>query len=257
MYRLFVAPGQIDLQTKTARISGQDHLHIARVLRARTGQPVTLLDGLGNAYLATLTAVEKRESIARIEQPIDPPPEPTPYIVVAQALGKSDKFEQVIQHGTEAGACEFIPVQAERSVAEIPIGRLAERAARWQAISKGAAEQSFRARIPVVRLPTKLAAIAREAEAAGLPALLLHTGAPALPLYSALLEMRAVPTRMYLLVGPEGGWSPNELEIARSHGCITISLGPHILRTETAALVAISQLIYHFSRPQEFTSCVS
>ena len=257
MYRLFVAPDQIDLQTKSARISGQNHLHIARVLRARIGQQVTLLDGLGNAYLSTLIEIDKRESIVRIEQAIEPPLEPQPFIVVAQALGKSDKFEQVIQHGTEAGAGEFIPVQAERSVVEIPTGRLAERAARWQAISKGAAEQSFRARIPAIRLPTKLADVVREAETESQPALLLHAGAPAVPLCTALHEMKAVPARIYLFVGPEGGWSLNELEIARAHGCRTISLGPHVLRTETAALVAISQLIYHFSRPQEFTPCVS
>ena len=227
------------------------------MLRARVGQQITLLDGLGNAFLATLIEIEQRESVARIEQPIEPPPEPMPYIVVAQALGKSVKFEQVIQHGAEAGACEFIPLQAERSVVEIPANRLAERATRWQVISKGAAEQSFRARIPAVRLPVKLGDIAREAEAEGLPALLLHTGAPVIPLFDVLQEMKTVPARVYLLVGPEGGWSPNELEIASEHGCRTISLGPHVLRTETAALVAISQLIYHFSRPQEFTSCVS
>src|SRR4051794_28040011 len=150
MYRLFVAPNQIDLAAGTARITGQDHVHLARVLRARVGQPVTVLDGLGNAYQTTLASIEKHESLARIEAPVAPPPEPPVRIVVAQALGKGDKFEQVIQHGTEAGAGAFIPVRAERCVVELPAGRAVERVARWQAIAKGAAEQSFRALVPAV-----------------------------------------------------------------------------------------------------------
>ena len=257
MYRLFIAPNQIDLNTRTARITGQDHMQLARVLRARAGQAINLLDWLGKAYDATLTNIEKRESTARIEGRVEPPPEPPIFIHVAQALGKSDKFEQVIQHGTEAGASGFIPVQAERSVVEIPAARLIERAARWQAIAKGAAEQSFRALVPAVLLPTKLADVARMAEDARVPALLLHTASPAVPLFAVLQQMDTPPRQVYLFVGPEGGWSVNELELASEQSCRLVSLGSHVLRTETAALVAISQLLYHFSRPQEFISCVS
>lgn len=257
MVRLFIAPAQIDLNTGIARITGQDHLHLARVLRARIGQQLTLLDGLGSAYLATLTEIDKRESTARIEERMEPPPEPPIFIHVAQALGKGDKFEQVIQHGTEAGAGAFIPVRAVRSVVEIPAVRIVERQARWQAIAKGAAEQSFRALVPAVMVPATIEEVLRKTRERDIPAFLLHTASSAVPFYAALKPTGAAPRQICLLIGPEGGWTEDELELARTLGCQLISLGPHVLRTETAALVAISQLLYHFARPQEFTPCVS
>jgi len=255
MPRLFISPEQIE--GENARITGADHLHLARVLRARVGQPIVLLDGLGAAFRATLTSIDKRESMARIDEPLAPPGEPPVFITVGQALGKSDKFEQVIQHGTEAGASAFSPVKAERCVVEIPENRVLERAARWRQIAKGAAEQSFRARVPDVSAPEKFGDVIRAAEEARTPCLLLHTESPSIPLWEALARRDAPPDRMILLVGPEGGWSPGELKLAAGLGCELISLGPRILRTETAALVAISQLLYHYSRPQEFRPCVS
>src|SRR5689334_8204485 len=142
MKRIFLPPDQIT--GNTARILGSDHLHLARVLRARPGERILLLDNSGNAFQAILVSLHKTESLAQIESPITLPPEPALFITVAQALGKGDKFEQVVQHGTEAGASAFIPIRAERSIADIPAARLADRLARWRQIAKGAAEQSGR-----------------------------------------------------------------------------------------------------------------
>src|SRR5262245_24088897 len=102
MQRIFLPPDQIT--GKTARISGSDHQHLSRVLRARPGERILLLDNSGNAYQAILVSLHKTESLAQIETPITLPPEPVLFITVAQALGKGDRFEQVVQHGTEAGA---------------------------------------------------------------------------------------------------------------------------------------------------------
>src|SRR5262245_17765384 len=145
MHRLFLSPEQFS--GDTARIAGSDHLHLARVLRVRIGDALVLLDNAGNAFHAVVTAVEKTETNARIEDRAEMPPEPPVFLIVAQALGKGDKFETVIQHGTEAGANAFVPVRAERSVVDIPANRIADRVARWRQIAKGAAEQSGRARI--------------------------------------------------------------------------------------------------------------
>jgi 16S rRNA (uracil1498-N3)-methyltransferase len=255
MHRLFIAPEQID--GHTARITGSDHMHLAKVLRARTGQAIVLLDGQGNAFRATLTNIERRESTARIEEDIVPPSEPVVFITVGQALGKSDKFEQVVQHGTESGASAFVPIRAERCVVEIPDDRLPERVGRWRTIAKSASEQSFRSRIPTVGPPVKFEACIRAALETRTRLLLLHTEVPAIPLWVALTRGETRVEQALILVGPEGGWSSKEIELAAELGCELISLGPRILRTETAALVAISQLLYHYSRPQEFTSCVS
>ena len=257
MYRLFVDPHNIDLQSMTARLTGQDHLHLIRVLRCRVGDPITVLDGAGAAYLAALTVIGKSESQVAIGSEIDPPPEPATYIIVGQALGKSDKFEQVVQHGTEVGASEFLPIRADRGIVDIPPARLAERVARWRAIAKGAAEQSFRSRIPIVGCPQRLAEALTAAVGRNETPMLLHAGSSATSLSAALHVRPAAAGPVLLLVGPEGGWSEAELEFAADLGCPTVSLGPRVLRTETAALVAISQLLYHYSRPEEYPTCGS
>jgi len=257
MHRLFAASDQIDCQSGRVTITGQDHIHLARVLRARAGDLVIVLDGAGNAYQAALTTVGKTESIADIKERIKPPPEPAILITVAQALGKSEKFETVVQHGTEAGASRFIPILADRSVFEIPKDRIETRLARWRAIAKGAAEQSFRARIPDVAVPARLADLFLNASPSNAVTLMLHTSAPCVSLREALNRMTSAPQQVTICVGPEGGWSTSEVDHASRHGIEQISLGPHVLRTETAALVAISQLLYHFTRPGESTSCVS
>ncbi len=241
MIRLFLPPEQIVGDTVTIR--DNDNLHLTRVLRARPGETLLALDGRGNAFRAVLVSVDRRETTARIEEAVAMPPEPHVFLTVGQALGKGDKFEQVIQHGTEAGASAFVPVRAERSVADVPAAKVTERVARWQQIAKGAAEQSGRSRIAGVSPPQTLPELLRTAANDG-PVLLLHTQREALSLRTVLEEFVAPPGRLLLLVGPEGGWSPAEVGQAQEAGARVVGLGPRILRTETAALVAISQILY-------------
>lgn len=241
MIRLFLPPEQIT--GETASIRDNDHLHLTRVLRARPGDAVLLLDGRGNAFRARLVSVDKHATTAQIEETVTMPPEPPLFLTVGQALGKGDKFEQVIQHGTEAGASAFTPIRAERSVVEIPAAKVADRLARWRQIAKGAAEQSGRSHIAEVAAPQtvqeSLRALANDTQA-----FMLHTDETTVGLRAALEAWQTPPARLLLLVGPEGGWSPAETAQARAAGVPLVGLGPRILRTETAALVAISQIIY-------------
>ena len=243
MIRLFLPPEQI--VGETARIRDNDHLHLTRVLRVRPGDSVLLLDGRGNAFKARLVSLEKHETTAQIEGSVEMPPEPSIFLTVGQALGKGDKFEQVIQHGTEAGASAFVPVRAERSVVDIPAAKVADRLTRWRQIAKGAAEQSGRSRISGIAAPQTvqelLCTVPNDTQA-----LMLHTDAAAVRLRATLEAWKgsALPGRLLLLVGPEGGWSPVETAQAQAAGAILSGLGPRILRTETAALVAISQILY-------------
>jgi 16S rRNA (uracil1498-N3)-methyltransferase len=243
MIRLFLPPEQI--VGDTAHIRDNDHLHLTRVLRARSGDSVLLLDGLGNAFQARLVSFEKHETTAQIESSVDMPPEPPIFLTVGQALGKGDKFEQVIQHGTEAGASAFVPVRAERSVVDIPAAKVADRLTRWRQIAKGAAEQSGRSRIAEIAAPQTVQELLRTVPN-DTQALMLHTDAAAVRLRVTLEAWKGSdpPGRLLLLVGPEGGWSPAETAQAQAAGAILAGLGPRILRTETAALVAISQILY-------------
>lgn len=229
-----------------ARISGADHLHLARVLRARPGEEILLLDGLGGAYRSVLVQIDKRESEARILGAASPPPEPIVYISVGQALGKSDKFEQVVQHGTEAGASSFIPLRAERCVVDIPANRIEDRLSRWRLIAKGAAEQAFRSQIPTVYAPMRIAEFLSSEPVAGEMRILLHTDREAASLRTALAQQPDRPAQIAVLVGPEGGWGQRDLADAAAAKCSIVSLGDRILRTETAALVAVSQILYHY-----------
>ncbi|MCS6775457.1 MAG: 16S rRNA (uracil(1498)-N(3))-methyltransferase [Chloroherpetonaceae bacterium] len=245
MYRLFLSPEL--LRSDTVRISGNDHRHLALVLRARPGDPIILLDNTGSAFNAVIVAVEKTGTLARITGKAVSLPEPPVRLTVAQALGKGDKFEQVVQHGTEAGASCFVPVCAERCVVTVPEDRVAGRLARWQQIARGAAEQSGRSRIPEVQAPIPFATVLAMAQSPGTTGLLLHPAPEALPLVRFLRQIDR-GTHVLLAVGPEGGWSPAEVSAAQGANLLPVSLGPRVLRTETAALVAISQILYHFEQ---------
>jgi 16S rRNA (uracil1498-N3)-methyltransferase len=245
MQRLFLPPEQFS--GDMALISGPDHVHLARVLRCRPGDPVVLLDNAGNAFQAALVTIGKTETTARLEARLEPPPEPPVFIAVAQAFGKGDRFAQVLQHGTEVGASAFLPVRAERCVVDVPAAKMADRRARWSQIAKGAAEQSGRARIPDVSLPIPFAELLRTATETDTLLLFLHPDASAMPLRTALRSLPEPPKRLILAVGPEGGWSPAEVSAARTANRECIALGAHVLRTETAALVAISQILYEYT----------
>lgn len=244
MHRCFLLPDQIC--DDTARITGGDFIHLTRVLRVRAGESLILLDNAGNAFQAVLVTLGKAEATARIECRVNLPAEPKVFLTVAQALGKGDKFEQVIQHGTEVGAGVFLPVRAERCVADIPAARVAERMARWRLIAKGAAEQSERGRIPEIAEPMSFPALLQQVAAGDAPGLLLHPADEAVPLRALLDRLPAPPARLLLAVGPEGGWSPAEVSAARAANLTPVSLGRRVLRTETAALVALSQILYAF-----------
>lgn len=241
MTRLFLPATQF--AGDTARILGSDHLHLTRVLRAHVGEVVILLDNTGNAFRAVLVSIGKDETLARLEERFAMPPDPAVHITVAQALGKGDKFEQVIQHGTEVGAQAFLPILAERCVVTIPPNKASERLARWQQIAKGASEQCGRARMTEVFPPrTSREAFQAQWEA---EVLLLHPDSASEPLRSVLQRLTR-PERLLLFVGPEGGWSPAEVSAAQAANVLPVSLGSRVLRTETAALVAISQILYQW-----------
>ncbi len=239
------------------RLEGVDHNHLARVMRAKPGDEVIVLNNAGETAVATVERTEKSFTLLEIASIVLPEsvgiaPEPTVQIVVAQALGKADKLETVIQHGAEAGATEFVPVRADRCVADLPTdpGRAAEKLLRWNQISKSAAEQACLLRIPKVQAPLPSRHLFSAFGPEGMLRLILHPGPAGEPLRHALETVSRAPASIVIAIGPEGGWSPAELETAAASGWRMITLGPRVLRTETAALVAISQITYRFEQVQ-------
>jgi 16S rRNA (uracil1498-N3)-methyltransferase len=239
MRHLFVTPQQLSNETIT--IEGPDAHHLLNVLRVRAGEALILLDNEGVAFHAVIAEAGKRSLTFRRGKPAEMPEEPLLHITVAQALGKGDKFEQVVQHGTEAGASAFIPVMTERTVIKLDANTKDDKRGRWVLIAKGAAEQSGRARIPEVFPATELMKLASQFGEYKL-VMLLHPGGERLAevIPHAVLEV----SPCLVIVGPEGGFSDREVERIKDAGARIVSLGGHVLRTETASLVAVSQLLF-------------
>ncbi len=214
-----------------ATMQGNDAHHLARVLRAEPGQRYEITDG-ASLWLAEVEAAVPREVVFRVVEPLDPGP-PLPPIVVVAALIKFDRFEWMIEKVTELGVKTIIPVEAARSEAGL-LKAAVKRVERWRKIARESSQQSRRVRVPEVGDAVKLNAIL--GKPFGCKIRLEETpGAPKL-LECARSWDRV--TDLALAVGPEGGWTDAERAAMEGHGWCAASLGPTVLRAETAAIAA-------------------
>lgn len=238
MRRLHVPPEQLATATEGLLTLRPEQLHYLRtVLRLAPGETLELFDGLGARWEARLAAGPEGGRLAlgarhaAEERPLD--------VWLAQALAKGDKLELVIQKATELGATRILPFAAARSVVRLDEERGQGKAERWRRIAQEAARQCGRADVPVVdaplRLPELLAVLGEEPERSGL---LLDPAEGALRLGQAARGA----ARLALVIGPEGGLAPDEISRLRGAGLTPVSLGPLVLRTETAGLAALSVL---------------
>lgn len=206
--------------------------HATRVLRLGVGAPLTLFDGRGGEYPATLVAIASGRVTARTGAHVAREAEPPFPIVLGQALAKGERMDLVVQKAVELGATQVQPLATARSEVHLDAERAAKRVAHWQGVVKAACEQSGRNRLPEVRPPLSLAAWFETAPA---PVRLVLT-ADGMPLAS----LARPTTGLALLVGPEGGLAPEELAQADAAGFSRASLGPRVLRAETAAIAALA-----------------
>lgn len=219
-------------------ISGDTHHHLHKVLRTRLGSLLTLLDGRGLCCLVELQAINQREARARVVQRWQEEDRALP-ITLVQAVPKGEKFDLVLQKGTELGVSRFQPVKTAHAVPQADPARMLKREQRWRRIVTEAARQCRRSFLPEVMPVTELAeAIDEQTDD---HKLVLWEGGT-LPLAAALPEK--APTGVRLLVGPEGGFSDGEIGAISAAGFVAVHLGPRILRTETAGLAAASILQY-------------
>lgn len=207
---------------------------IRLVLRLPDGAVVEVCDGEGHCYEVAITHLSKNRTGGRIlkTMPPDTPPrgEPAGAIVLCQALLRQDRFEWVLQKGTELGVTHFQPIITQRTVRREVGPALWQR---WQRIVREAAEQSGRTRLPMLATPLSFDA----ALAAGRGAVVLPTpGAVQTPAVLPALARWPIT----LVIGPEGGFTPEEIAQARQRGIEPIGLGPRILRAETAAVVLLT-----------------
>lgn len=221
-----------------ARLELPDHSahHAREVLRLRAGAGVHVFDGAGAEFEATLESVTRKGVFLRLGGPVAARAESPLRIVLALSPLKGDRMELVIQKATELGVAEVRPVVCARTDAAARPALHGSRQDRWDKVASGAAEQCGRAVVPLVAPTQELRHLLAEpfagrklhfSEAPGAPPL-ARTGAP--------------PRSALALVGPAGGWEPHEADLLREAGFEAVSLGPRILRAETAAIAAVTTL---------------
>ena len=218
--------------------------HQARdVLRLRPGDTLTLLDGAGGAYAAEVVTLDRRRVVARLGERVAGVAEPPVRVVLCQGMLKAAKFEWVLQKGTELGVAAFVPLLCERAVKATEEASDSKRH-RWDRIVAEALEQCGGFTLPETRQPMPLMhALAGipEGTIALIPWEEERETSFADALQSALAARGAASiSELRLFIGPEGGFSEGEVALARRHGAIPVTLGPRILRAETAALVAVT-----------------
>jgi 16S rRNA (uracil1498-N3)-methyltransferase len=221
-----------------ARVRLPEHSahHAREVLRLRAGAAVRVFDGAGAEFDGVLEAVTRQGVVAHLAGPVAPCPEPELRIVLALSPLKGDRMELAVQKATELGVAEIWPVVTARTDAAARPALRGTRQDRWEKVMSGAAEQSRRAVVPLL-LPTRPLAELLAAPFDG--ARLLFHERPGEPALSALPRPKDA---VLALVGPAGGFEPSEVARARDVGFATVSLGPRVLRAETAAIVAVTAL---------------
>ncbi|MBU0672256.1 MAG: 16S rRNA (uracil(1498)-N(3))-methyltransferase [Candidatus Margulisbacteria bacterium] len=236
MPRFFVPKAQIPT------ITGTDVHQIRDVLRLKPGDELELLDGSGKIYFSKITEMKKDKITCEILEHRTSNVERRTQVAIAQCLPKAKKMDLIIQKCTELGAHKIIPTLSERSIAK------GEKLERWKKIAKEASEQSGRTTIPEIAPLTNFAEVLKQKKDYDL-ALIPWELEQEQTLKSVLTTaLRTPSTTILILIGPEGGFSQKEIDLAKEAGFTPISLGKRILRTETAGLAIMAMINYQYDQ---------
>ena len=227
------APGQ------QLTLTGEEFHHLRHVLRLQAGDTLSLFDGAGRGFAASLVEIERQSAVLEVGAEEVPSPESPFHIHLAVALAKGEKLDLVIQKGTELGVFAFHPLVTRRAELKLDPDRAENRMKRWRRVALEACKQSGRSRIPGI-LPTADLATFLQCELP-LHRIVLDPGGPSASVVLRGEAFRAA-TSALAAVGPEGGWSDQELEHFHQSGFQRMCLGPRILRAETAAIMAVGVL---------------
>jgi len=238
--RFFISPEQVS--GTRILISGEDVRHIATVLRMKAGEELLLCDGQGTEYAARITTAGKTEIVAEITGQSQRSLH-SPRLVLGQGLPKSDKMDWIVQKATELGVASIIPIVTERTILKVRDEE--KRVSRWRKIAREAAMQSNRPDIPVVADIVPFAKLLGTLNSEPETLLLFPWEEGTQPLKDVLRPQRDAK-KIVVLIGPEGGFSAKEAELAKGKGFHLVSLGRNILRTETAAIAALSMVGYEY-----------
>lgn len=228
-------PGPLTLNAEIPLPSAGAY-HAARVLRLRAGAALAVFDGEGSEFHAEIVRVDGNDVVVRIGARIANAPEPPLKITLVQGVSRGERMDWTLQKATELGVAVIAPVITARSVVRLDGKQAAKKREHWRGIAIGACEQCGRSTLPDVREPISLTEYLHTQSKEGVRLVLSPTG-PA-----SLAGLASMSAKVELLIGPEGGLDDDEIERAQHSGFVPVRLGPRILRTETAAVTALSVL---------------
>ncbi len=225
-------------------VEGEEARHALKVMRLRVGELCELFDGCGHAMRARIVAVAGSSSMQLVREELLPPLPPVAGITLALAIPKGTNMDLIVQKAVEMGVSRIIPLISERTIVRLDAAQAAAKAAKWQRTVLEACKQCGVNNLPVVEPPQSYAQFMARAD---VPELRLQCAIvpDALPLRTVLEAGRAAGAReVALLIGPEGDFSPAEYAAGRAAGFAPVSLGPIILRVETAVFMAVAAARY-------------
>lgn len=233
MQRIFLPI--ININNNQIAVTGDKARYLASVLRCKEGDALVIFDGAGNCFKTKISKADKKEVIADVLEKFPCNPESPVNITLVQSLLKGEKMDLVIQKTTELGVREIVPVVTERSQL-----RETRKVIRWQKIAEEASRQSGRTVIPVVHEPVSFQDIFTGNVLQGF--IFYEEGG--VRLSDAVSSFISHPSSLFIVIGPEGGFTKEEIELAKEKGLVAASLGQRILRAETAAIAAVTLAQY-------------
>lgn len=236
------------------RFSGRELHHLVNVVRLREGDEITVLDGSGGIYEVSLTSCGQDVAVGEIKTCRQAQP-PLVEATIFVGLPKADKMDMIVQKATELGAYRIVPVVCQYSVPQLSVKRAERRVARWRQIAVEASKQSHRPFFPfisdVLRFDNAL-----EDSQAEFKLIFVTEGITSIApkRLRDVLRMNVEAKKVDIFIGPEGGFAEHEVCRALSVGAAPVSLGNNILRTETAAMAALTIILYEMDQTHERTS---
>jgi 16S rRNA (uracil1498-N3)-methyltransferase len=238
----FFAPS-LDVGDETVVLPRDEAEHLRRVLRLGVGDTVSVFDGRGHEFAARVTVALPRETRVQLMTRIEPPPEATVPITIAQAVLKGDKMDDVVRDAVMLGAAAIQPLVTKRTEVTVAALLRASRVERWRRVALASVKQSHRAVVPDIRTPLSFDSHLEE-PFGGLQLMLVEPDAHAEVEPISVLKREPAPADVSIWIGPEGGWDEREWKSARERGIRLISLGQRTLRADAVPVAIVSILSF-------------
>ena len=243
LVRRFIVP--FNLTTEHVALTDNLAHRILRVLRMKVGDQILLCDPRGVEWVAEIVGTEIDVVRVKLLEPIFSRPEPKTFVTLFQGIPKGDKMDFIVQKATELGVQRIVPMFTRRTVVQLSPDKAKSKRERWQRVAVSATEQSGGKIVPEIALPLPFRKALDEAAKSDL--WLLFYEAAEEPLREVVAPFKDA-SHVAIMVGPEGGFEPSEVAEAKRMGAQIVSLGKRILRTETAAIVAVALVLYELGQ---------